>query len=59
MGGIPRMTIEERAEKWAREYAREMGGGEFTEQDLVGAYLAGSEQTQKDYVAYIMERYHE
>jgi len=53
------MTIEERAEKWAREYAREMGGGEFTEQDLVGAYLAGSEQTQKDYVAYIMERYHE
>ena len=45
--------IEERAEKWAREYDREhydeiQGYGEA---DLIAAYLAGSAQTQADYAA--------
>ena len=44
------MDIEERAEKWAREYAP-IPGAEFNGHDLVAAYLAGSAQTQADYAA--------
>ena len=46
--------IEELAETWAHLYALEHNYGivGFTETDLVNAYLAGSAQTQKDYVAH-------
>lgn len=49
------MDIEERAEKWAAGYCRERYGVSdptgMDQEDLVRAYLAGSAQTQKDYVA--------
>lgn len=47
------MDIEGRAEKWAREYARDHGTftPDFGEDDLMAAYLAGSAQTQADYTA--------
>lgn len=46
--------IEERAEKWARDYGREQGTStpDFGADDLIAAYLAGSAQTQADYVAH-------
>jgi hypothetical protein len=52
------MDIEERAEKWAREYAREHAYGVvgFSEADLIAAYLAGSAQTQADYVEHYRNR---
>jgi hypothetical protein len=41
------MDIDERAEKWAREY---LGMCDCPRrQDLIAAYLAGSAQTQADY----------
>lgn len=44
-------TIEERAEKWVEEY---MIGKDYIQtswkRDLIAAYLAGSAQTQKDYL---------
>jgi hypothetical protein len=45
------MDIEDRAAKWARDYAREQGTytPDFGEDDLIAAYLAGSAQTQRDY----------
>lgn len=50
-------TIEERAEKWAREHAPTRIDGQPLEERLTrqfaewlrDAYLAGSAQTQKDY----------
>jgi len=51
------MDIEERAEKWAREHAAENDLSDFgpgIEEELVKAYLAGSAQTQKDYVAHFL-----
>jgi hypothetical protein len=54
------MDIEERAEKWAREYAEENGlttiGGGGIEGVLADAYLAGSAQTQADYCAHFYGR---
>lgn len=49
------MDIEERAEKWAREYV--IGNGLWTlyedrVQALIAAYLAGVSQTQADYSAH-------
>jgi hypothetical protein len=50
------VDIEERADKWAREYAQENGlttiGGGGIEGVLAAAYLAGSAQTQADYSGY-------
>lgn len=46
------MTIEERAEKWAREHARDNDLTDFgpgIQEELITAYLAGSSQTQADY----------
>lgn len=53
--------IEERAEKWAREHAKEQDSEllSWLEPHLVAAYLAGSAQTQKDYVAHYERRNHE
>ena len=48
------MDIEERAEKWVRDYVGEVGV-EFTAQDMESAYLAGAGQAQRDYVAFIKE----
>lgn len=50
------MDIEERAEKWAREHARDNDLTDFgpgIQEELVKAYLAGSGQTQADYSKYI------
>jgi hypothetical protein len=53
------MTIEERAEKWAREHAPTRVDGMPLEDSLQftkwlrDAYLAGSAQTQADYQAYV------
>ena len=49
------MDIEERAEKWAKEYEAEKrlpSWTGFDVADLIAAYLAGSAQTQRDYVAH-------
>jgi hypothetical protein len=46
--------IEERAEKWAKQYARDNDMPESYEawkDSLITAYLAGSLQTQRDYQA--------
>lgn len=48
------MDIEERAEKWAKIYLTEDHDDKTHEEDLVAAYLAGSQQTQKDYLAHFM-----
>lgn len=40
--------IEERAEEWARERI----AGSLGVDDLIAAYLAGSEQTRADYAAH-------
>lgn len=48
-------SIEERAEKWAREYEEQANLPAYTgfaTEDLIAAYLAGSAQTQRDYVAH-------
>lgn len=57
------MDIEERAEKWAREFVAELNISKFRslpvmqiailkiEEILAEAYLAGSAQTQADYSA--------
>jgi len=45
--------IEDRAAKWAEEYIRDNDMPEWYEawkDSLITAYLAGSQQTQKDYV---------
>lgn len=56
------MDIEERAEKWAREYLAQVNdllpsppgrGPILKSADLIAAYLAGSAQTQADYTAAI------
>lgn len=47
--------IEERAEKWAREHERDFDSYCLYSQRiaaLTAAYLAGSAQTQADYVAH-------
>jgi hypothetical protein len=46
------MDIEDRAERWAREYSDGHKSADvegFSVDDLIAAYLAGSAQTQKDY----------
>lgn len=47
------MDIEERAEKWAREYQADHNRGReiLDNEDLIAAYLAGVAQTQGDYSA--------
>lgn len=53
------MDIEERAEKWAEEYIRRAYNDSKDTSfklDLIQAYLAGSEQTQKDYVDHFMNK---
>lgn len=49
------MDIEERAERWARKHAQENDLSDYgpgIEEELIAAYLAGSAQTQRDYVAH-------
>ena len=47
------MDIEERAEKWVNEHVDNPGAlTPETRQLLVDAYLAGSAQTQRDYLSY-------
>lgn len=49
------MDIEERAEKWADDWANDPFNdcpGRSNRDDLIEAYLAGSAQTQADYVAH-------
>ena len=53
--------IEERAEKWAKEYEAELeeklpSWTGFNVADLIAAYLAGSAQTQRDYVAHYKQK---
>lgn len=54
------MDIEDRAEKWAADYCQERYGVSeptgMSQEDLIAAYLAGSAQTQKDYVAHYERR---
>jgi hypothetical protein len=49
------MDIGERAEKWAREHTQANDLSDFgpgIEEELIAAYLAGSQQTQADYASY-------
>ena len=55
------MDIEERAEKWAKTGLDELGfhsEGPYSIQEMkeacIQAYLAGSAQTQKDYIEHFM-----
>lgn len=48
------MDIEERAEQWARIFRAENDASAYSvDQLLILAYLAGSAQTQADYVKHI------
>lgn len=51
------MDIEDRAAKWAREYARDNDLSDFgpgIEDTLITAYLAGSAQAQSDYAQHFL-----
>jgi hypothetical protein len=50
------MDIEERAERWARNYSAEHDSADvegFGIEDLMAAFLAGSSQGQADYSKYL------
>ena len=56
--GVTMADIEERAEKWAEDYIRDNDMPEWYgawKDSLIAAYLAGSAQTQEDYVQYIKD----
>lgn len=53
------MDIEERAEKWVNKYLAEHPNHfiyDHNRLDMIQAYLAGSAQTQADYLAWAREK---